>query len=117
MIRVVDVIRHIPYIHWGDYEQPCMIYSLTTCMDYDALWLKEHPGSRDCEIGDGDTALGPHVLNLAQSTSGRNGFHFILDTSRGTITLYNVQGTDSMPLSLVRRSKEARSQVMPSLTP
>lgn len=69
--RVNDLARHIPYINPDN-----SIY---------------HRTSVDSGFGDLSDfcSVPPYVLLLA--SAGREGFHFLLDTERGTMTMYSTQ--------------------------
>lgn len=99
--RVIDLMRHLPYLsrdHLGSYQ----IYMNTGAIDYNGEHVQRSmrfAAEHDVEVDLLDieppldyTYIPPHVLSLASETSGANGYFFLIDTDRGTITVYSLAG-------------------------
>ena len=104
---VVDLLRHIPYIERDSEWEPYQIYEKTSVMDYTGEYFRKfsvackNPHSADPM--DVVTALPPHVATIANTSEGRDGYYFFLDTERGTMTMCDFQdGPDPTELSQVR---------------
>lgn len=97
----VDLIRHIPFIRRDDMYDPYQIYDHTCCVDYNGKDFVEQSNEGD-PIED-LTTVSEHVVTLAGTPGGRDGFYFLLDTERGTVTMCDFQvGPSQTELSQVR---------------
>ena len=101
----IDLLRHLPYIDREDsdgYE----VYELTAMVDYEGTQMRsdmriaeEHGQEPDMSLiepasDEGMTAVPPYVISLASETCGADGYWFLLDTNRGTMTLYGSWETE-----------------------
>ncbi|KAK3178709.1 hypothetical protein OEA41_000846 [Lepraria neglecta] len=104
---IVDIIRHIPFIRQDEDSKPYQIYEKTSAVDYNggtfhgiASLDKPYPDVADPleEM----TTLPSHVVTLAKTSGGRDGYYIFLDTERGTITYCDFQdGPEHTDLSQV----------------
>lgn len=95
---VVDLIRHIPFIRqdWDERDVPFQIYEKTAAVDYDGEAFRgglryKHPSPDIAGPMEEETTLPAHVMTLAQTRGGRDGYYFFLDTERGTVTMCDFQ--------------------------
>ena len=98
---VIDLMRHLPYITREESQGAPEIYPLTAAVDYEgeqmrrAMRFAEERGQEvdlfaiEPDAGEGLTTIPANMLVLASETSGADGFWFLLDTDRGTMTLYD----------------------------
>ena len=124
---VIDLMRHLPYISREDNDGH-KIYIETAVVDYEGeqvrkqmRFAEEHGKERphldtiepDPTTFDFDTSIPEYMLVLASETRGSDGFWWLLDTQRGTITLYDAgmghhqlqgQGTIENEVSVVPAS-------------
>lgn len=86
---VLDLIRHIPFVRREGRDEPYQIYEETTAVDYNGVGFQDAPVSGDPieEI----TIVPAHVMTLATTPGGREGYYFFIDTERGTITIMDFQ--------------------------
>ena len=104
---VVDLIRHIPFIRQDEDSEPDQIYEKTSAVDYNggrfrriASPDKPYPGIADPLVE--MTALPSHVVTLAKTSGGRDGYYVFLNTKRGTILCCDFQdGPEHTDLSQV----------------
>ena len=88
---VIDLMRHLPFIYKEDHSKGHEIYTLTAAVDYNgpyALECMELGDTFNIEPGEGLSPLPPYVLTLAAETSGGDGGWILVNTKRGTVTLY-----------------------------
>ena len=98
---VIDLLRCLPYITRADSSIAHEIYPLTAVVDYEGeqmqrsiRWARAY-GKEKVDLfaiepatSEGQTSVPAHMLALASETNGANGFFFLLNTDRGTMTLY-----------------------------
>lgn len=94
-------MRHLPYIS-REPSDAYEIYFKTAAVDYNGGHVKQsmkraESSGRSVDLGDIEpepeyTHIPPHVLCLASETSGSDGHFFLVDTKKGTITVYNLGG-------------------------
>ncbi|KAK3171999.1 hypothetical protein OEA41_004083 [Lepraria neglecta] len=86
---VLDLIRHIPFVRQEHCDESYEIYEKTTAVDYNGVGFRGAPVSGDPieEI----TIVPAHVMTLATTPGGREGYYFFIDTERGTITIMDFQ--------------------------
>lgn len=100
---VVDLLRHIPYIGL-DNNHPFQIYEKTSAVDYSGEDCEKWTTYNNPDPIQETTTLPPHVVTLANTGGGRDGYYFFLDTERGTITRCDFQdGPEPTELSEVSR--------------
>lgn len=100
---VIDLMRHLPYISREDNDGH-KIYPETAVVDYEGeqvrstmRFAEEHGKKRpdldtiepDPTCFEDDTSIPEYMLVLASETSGADGYWWLLDTQRGTVTLYD----------------------------
>ena len=80
---VNDLIRHLPYIKS---DSDVAIYYKTSGLDFAGQFpTSRNPAGFESQSRMGLCTVPPHVLTLAESR-GRDGYYFMLDTERGTVT-------------------------------
>ena len=101
---VIDLLRHLPYFTREESACGPEIYYLTAVVDYEGEQIRSEIGfaeehrqgvslfSIEPQASEGETTIPPYMLVLASETSGADGFWFLLDTDRGTMTLYESGG-------------------------
>jgi len=112
---VVDLLRHIPYVQNHVSNQ---IYDKTSCVDYELYSTYDNPAFGWAEPPEELYTVPSHVVLFANA-QGRDGFDFLLDTRRGTITLCNFQSSPE-PTELsqvsVNRSSAQQERVLVTVT-
>ena len=88
---VIDLMRHLPFIYKEDQSIGHEIYTVTAPVDYNGPYVlecMERGSTHNIEPGEGLQDLPPHILTLAAETSGGDGCWILVNTKRGTVTLY-----------------------------
>lgn len=100
---VIDLMQHLPYISREENDGH-QIYPMTAAVDYEGDQVrrtmrfagefgKKSPDLDTIEPDptsfDNDTSIPEYMLVLASETCGADGFWWLLDTQRGTLTLYD----------------------------
>ncbi len=104
---VIDLIQHIPFVLRDDNNEPYQIYEKTCAVDYNGRCFKttasfNKPSPHVADPLKEETILPSHVMTIANTTGGRDGYYFLLDTERGTITMCDFQiGPEPTKLSQV----------------
>ena len=103
---VIDLMRHLPYISREENDGH-QIYPMTAAVDYEGEQVRrnmrfaEEFGKKSPDLDsiepdpttyEKDTSIPEYMLVLASETCGADGFWWLLDTRRGTITLYDWGG-------------------------
>ena len=91
---VVDHIRHIPFVQRDNSFEPYQIYEKTSAVDYNGRVSRRGATFSDTDVADPQeeaTVLPSHVVTLADTSGGRDGYFFLFDTERGTITICDFQ--------------------------
>jgi len=94
---VIDLIQHMPFIRRDDEFDPYQIYEKTSAVDYNGQDFKKQitvvskPSPDIADPMEEATSVPSHVVTLAQTSGGRDGYYILLDTERGTITICDFQ--------------------------
>ena len=93
---VVDLIQHLPYVKQDDEFSPYQIYETTCAVDYSGRYFQSaatfaHPSPVIADPIEEETTIPSHVMTLARTPGGRDGYFFFIDTERGTITMCDFQ--------------------------
>ncbi len=111
---VIDLMRHLPYIYKDDHSEGHEIYTMTAAVDYIGPYVSscmESGSTFNIEPPEEYTSIPPYVLTLAAETSGGDGSWILVNTRRGTVTLYEpTDGPDKSPLGKGTVRNEVRLQ-------
>lgn len=107
---VVDLMQHLPYIRQDQEYTPYQIYEKTCAVDYSGRYFQESathvpPDPTMAEPIEEETTLPSHVMTLARTPGGRDGYFFFIDTERGTITMCDFQDGRPWPTKLSQVDK------------
>jgi len=122
--RVIDLIRHLPFIYKEDHSEGYQIYPMCAAVDFNGPFVTEtlEKSPHDLfniEPMEEATTAPAYVLSFAAETSGGDGFWRFINTKTGAITLYDScvgpggKGTlknEVSPLLVIEKRFEAKDQ-------
>ena len=123
---VIDLMRHLPYISRRA-SSGHEIYPMTAAVDYEGEQVRskmrfaEGNGKQSVDLFavepdptsfPDNTSIPEYMLVLASETSGADGYWWLLDTQRGTVTLCN--GGDMDNLGFAKGTVDNQVRIKPS---
>lgn len=93
---VLDLIKHTPFVSRDSSHDVYQIYDKTSAVDYVSDRIQKSFGipNASSEIADPMlemTVVPAYVMTIARTSGGRDGFYFLCDTERWTITICDFQ--------------------------